>query len=166
MLQKFSGWEVGVASAVLLLSATELAGIVMARRQGKTQNLSRFVSHVLLIVLVAIYVALTILWSGPMEGPLTPAIRRAAPTANWTYLLLAWMIGLILTNEVVGHMRARRQGLTRNLTRLANHWVMLILLVVLIGINLAKWEAYMQRLEEGYRRSVEETRPPPGDEIR
>ncbi len=160
MLQKFSWWEIGLAVAVLLIATTELAGVVMARRQGKTENLSRLFSHVLLIVLVAAYVFLTVLWAGPMEGPLTPSLRRAAPTANWTYLLLAWIIGLILTNEVVSHMRARRQGLTRNLSRLVNHWVMLILLLVLIGINLAKWEAYMKRLEEGYSKSVEETRPP------
>ncbi len=160
MLERFSWWEVGVAVAIFLLSATELMGVVLARRQGRTDNSSRVVSHVLLIAFVGGYVVLTLLWTGSMTGPLTPELRRAAPTANWTYLLLAWMIGLILVTEVIGHMRARRQGLTRNLSRLANHWVMLILLLVLIGINLAKWDAYMERLEEGYRESLEETRPP------
>ena len=151
MLRAFSWWEIGLATAILVLAAAEFWGLSQARRQGLTDNSSRLWSHGALSLLCAAFIGLTLLWTRAFAGP---ALPLELPVANWTYLLLAVMIGLVASHEVVALHRARRRGLTRNRSRLVTHLVMLILLAVMVGINLSKWELYLERLTDEYAESL------------
>lgn len=152
LVEIYSRWEIALAAVILLLAFSELLALVIARERGLTRNLSRLISHFLLSLLLFVYIAVTWIWreSLTLSGP----PWSDAPTANWTYLLLAAVIGILVSREVLSHMRARRHGLTRNLSRLVTHLAMLILLLVMVGINLAKWDAYLERLEESYQESL------------
>ncbi len=158
-VEVYSRWEIALAGVILLLALAELLSLVIARKRGLTHNISRLVSHFALSLLLLVYIALTWIWKESLA--LTGPSRSEAPTANWTYLLLAAVIGILVSREVLSHLRARRQGLTRNLSRLVTHLAMLILLLVMVGINLAKWDAYLQRLEETYQESLTAAGPAP-----
>lgn len=152
LLGSYSFWEAGLAAMILLLSILPFASQLAARRRGLTRNVSRLVVHAVLIGLSTIYLALTLLWASALEWSEVPG--RSAPVGNWTYLLLAAMIAVVTSLEVISHLRARRQGLTRNLSRLVIHLALLATLVVMVGINQAKWSLYQTRLQRTYAPSL------------
>jgi len=45
MLGSYTLLEILLATAVFLLASTELRGVIRARREGRSKNLSRVVSH-------------------------------------------------------------------------------------------------------------------------
>lgn len=154
MIQTFTWLEVGVAAAILLLAGNELIGLVLARRQGLTRNVSRLVTYSSLMVLGLVYGALSLRGSAAMTAADPLAGMRQAPTANWPYLVAAVMIAVVASYEVASHVGALRSGLTTNVSRLVSLAGVLVLLVVLLGISAAKWDLYLERLESTYLEAI------------
>lgn len=154
MIRTFTWWEVGVATAIILLAAQQFLGLLIARRKGLTGNVSRLVTYGVLAGLGLLYAVLSVRFASTLEAADAMAGFRSLPTANWTYLVAAVMIGLVAAYEASSHVGAMRAGLTRNVSRLVSLAGIIVLLLVLIGISAAKWDLYLERLESTYREAV------------
>lgn len=146
MIQTLTWWEIALAGAVLALSCAESAALWLARSQGRTRNVSRLITHGLVVVGAIVYAWLNISWSSSLESSEWLTSFHAAPTTNWPYLVVLVAIGLLVAHELITHLRAVKAGLTRNVSRIVSRMVALILLVVIVGINELKWQLYLEHL--------------------
>lgn len=145
MLGSYTIIEILLSLAVLVLASYELSTLLAARREGKTSNKSRVVSHVAIVVLVVVYAILA--WTYlPLEGegPIEPF---GAPTVPWAYLLLGGLLSLVAAFEAVSMVRARTLGLTENLSRLVSYSVTFLVLLAMLGLAGLKWQNYLARLD-------------------
>lgn len=145
--------EILLATAVFLLAANELRGVLRARREGLSTNVSRVVSHVLMLALLVSYAVFAFSYL-PLEASSGGIETYNTPTMNWTYLLLGVMLTLLAAWESLALVRARRQGLTENLSRLVTHSVMVLVILVMMGLSVRKWDLYLGRLEATYAKSI------------
>ena len=153
MIGSYTTLEVLLAAAVFLLALLELRGVVRARLDGRSRNLSRVISHAAMLVLLVAYVAFA--WSYlPLETTESAIVTFNTPTFNWTYLLLGVMLTFLAAWESLSLFRARRAGLTHNVSRLVTHGVMVLVLLVMMGLSVRKWDRYLDRLEASYEESI------------
>jgi hypothetical protein len=154
MLGSYTLLEILLATAVFLLALVELRGVVRARREGLSRNVSRVVSHSAMLLLLVIYVGVA--WSYlPLES--TGAIEEFnTPIVNWTYLIPGVILTILAVWESLTVYRARRAGLTDNTSRLVTHSVMALVLLVMMGLSVHKWDRYLERLEASYGKSIPE----------
>jgi hypothetical protein len=153
MLGSYTILEILLAAAVFLLALLELRGVVQARRDGRSRNRSRVVTHAAMLVLLVAYVAFA--WSYlPLEAAPGAIDTFNTPTFNWTYLLLGVMLTFLAAWESLSLYRARRAGLTDNVSRLVTHGVMVLVLLVMLGLSVRKWDRYLDRLEASYGQSI------------
>ena len=153
MLQSYTLLEMLLGAAVFILAAGELHGVVRARREGKSRNVSRVVTHAVMLALLVPYVLFAYYYL-PLESSEAGIDTFGTPTFNWTYLLIGVMLALLAGWEGFSQLRARRQRLTANTSRLVTHAVMLIVLVVMMGLGVRKWDHYLERLEVTYAKSI------------
>lgn len=155
MIRTISWWELGLVAAVFLMSASELVQLWIARRRGLTRNVSRLVSHGLIMALLAGYGVYTVVWWSRLDvADVLARGARELPTANWTYLVLALAVGIVVSYEMLTVAHALGRGHTRNVSRILSHLVMLILLLVLASISLTKWELYLAAVEATYAEGI------------
>jgi hypothetical protein len=153
MIGSYTMLEILLASAVFLLAASELRGVIRARREGLSSNLSRVISHAAMLVLLLAYVAFA--WSYlPLEASAGAIADFNTPTFNWTYLILGVIVSILAAWESLSIYRARRAGLTENSSRLVTHSVMVLVLVVMMGLSVRKWDRYLERMEATYAQSI------------
>jgi hypothetical protein len=156
MMGSFTFLEILLATAVFLLASNELRGVVKARREGRSQNLSRVISHASMLVLLLAYVAFA--WSYlPLEATAGGIDKFNTPTFNWTYLIPGIIVAILAAWESLAIYRARRAGLTDNTSRLVTHSVMVLVLVVMMGLSVRKWDRYLERMEATYAESIPHT---------
>ena len=153
MLQSYTLLEILLGVAVFILAGSELMGVVRARREGRSQNVSRVITHGLMLALMVPYLLFAYRYL-PLETSDAAIETFGTPTFNWTYLLIGLMLATLAAWESVSMLRARRQGLTTNVSRLVTHSVMLIVLVVMMGLSVRKWDHYLDRLEATYADSI------------
>ena len=155
MLGSYTILEILLAVAVFLLALTELQGVIRARREGRSKNLSRVLTHAAMLVLLLVYVAIA--WSYlPLEAGKNET-QFNTPTFNWTYLIPGIIVTILAAWESLNIYRARRAGLTENVSRLVTHGVMVLVLVVMMGLSVRKWDLYLQRMEATYAESIPAT---------
>ena len=115
MLGSYTLIEILLSVAVLILICHPLRTLLAARREGKTENVSRVISHGSVVVLVVVYAVLA--WVHlPLEGhgPIDPFGK---PTVPWAYLLLGGLLTLLAGFEALSMLRARAKGWTTNAAR-------------------------------------------------
>ncbi len=147
MIEILTWWEVALVSAVVLLAAGEAVALGVARWQGRTRNVSRLVSHALIICSAIVYGWLMVRFSGSLAGVDWINFSQA-PDANWPYLVTFGAIGVLVSHELIRHLRAIRAGRTRNVSRVMSRVVMLLLLVVMVSINEVRWQLYLDHLKQ------------------
>jgi hypothetical protein len=153
MLGSYTLLEILLATAVFLLALVELWGIVRARRDGRSKNVSRVVSHLLMLLLLVAYAAFA--WSYlPLEASTRAIEEFNTPTFNWTYLIPGVILTILAVWEALTVYRARRAGLTDNVSRLLTHCVMVLVLLVMMGLSVRKWDRYLDRLEASYSQGI------------
>lgn len=111
------------------------------------------VTHAVMLALLVPYVLFAYYYL-PLESSGAGIDTFGTPTFNWTYLLIGVMLALLAGWEGFSQLRARRQRLTANTSRLVTHAVMLIVLVVMMGLSVRKWDHYLERLEVTYAKSI------------
>ena len=153
MLNSYTALEILLGFAVLLLAGSELAGILRARKEGRSRNLSRVITHGAMLLLLVPYAYFAYSYY-PLEASDEGIESFGTPVFNWTYLLLGLIVAILAAWEGAALVRARSRGLTRNLSRLVSHAVMLVLLLAMIGLSVQKWEKYLDRLETTYTKSI------------
>jgi len=153
MVGSYTMLEILLAAAVFLLASTELLGVLRARQDGRSQNVSRVFSHSAMLVLLVAYAAVA--WSYlPLEEGGNDIHSFNTPTLNWTYLIPGVLVAMLAAWESLSIYRARRAGLTDNRSRLVTHCVMVLVLVVMMGLSVRKWDRYLQRMEATYSQSI------------
>jgi hypothetical protein len=153
MLGTYTSLEILLATAVFLLAFTELVGVMKARREGRSRNLSRVLSHTAMLVLLVAYAVFAWLYL-PLEANTGEIAVFNTPTFNWTYLIPGLIVAILAAWESLSVYQARRAGLTENTSRLVTHSVMVLVLVVMMGLSVRKWELYLDRMEATYAQSI------------
>ncbi|MDX1382498.1 MAG: hypothetical protein R3190_02585 [Thermoanaerobaculia bacterium] len=153
MFSSLTALEVLLAVGVFLLAAFELWGVLRARRSGRSDNLSRVITHGVMLLILAVYSIVAISYY-PLESSSASIESYNTPVFNWTFVLLGVLLTLIATWEGVALARARREGLTNNLSRLVTHSVMVVMLLAMMGLSVQKWDHYLDRLEASYSQDI------------
>ncbi len=154
MIEILTWWEIALVGAVVLLAVAEAVAMGVARWQGRTRNLTRLVSHALIACCAIVYGWLMLRFSASLAGVDWINFSQA-PDDNWPYLVALAAIGVLVSHELISHLRAIREGRTRNVSRLMSRGVMLLLLVLMVGINEVRWQLYLDHLKH-----LGETQPP------
>jgi hypothetical protein len=148
--------EVGLAAAIFLLAAAQYLGLSQARREGRTQNVSRLMTYGTLMALTVIYAVGNLIWLGSAQNPQN---IQDLPTVNWTFLIIAVMIGILAAWDLVTHIRFALTGQPHYKPRLMTALAMVLLMVLLVGLNLSRWQVYLDEIESTYVESIPETTP-------
>jgi len=154
VIRTLTTWELWLLGSFVLVVGRELVSLLLARRRGLTQNVSRVVTFSLLLALAVLYGVVELPWLQFDEGAVGMNALRRLPTANWGYLVLGVMIALVLAYEASALVEARRAGLTREVFRLVALFSAGVLLLVLLGISQAKWGLYLEELDSVYSESL------------
>ena len=150
MLNLLTRIELLVAAAFVVLASGEIVTLARARRRGLTKNRSRMVTHSAMIAVVAAVVIYGQYWKSLVSSDSFYQNIGAKPVLNWPVLLLGVAAMLLALFEVLSLWRARRAGLTDNLSRLFSHLTLFILLTALTLISVAKWDLYLNGFQPGY----------------
>ena len=109
MLGSYTLLEILLASAVFLLAGAELWGVIRARREGRSRNVSRVASHVTMLLLLVAYVAFA--WSYlPLEASTSAIEEFNTPIFNWNFLIPGILLTMLAIWETLSVYRARRAG--------------------------------------------------------
>ena len=153
MPDQFTVLELLLMLACFVITANELFGIVRARQQGLSKNVSRVFTHASMLILLLVYAYFAYSYL-PAETVMSGINTFGTPTLNLTYLLIGLVVTALAAWESVGIMRARSQGLTRNVSRLVSHTTVLLMLLVMMGLSSIKWDHYIERLEASYQSGI------------
>ncbi|MGB3563501.1 MAG: hypothetical protein WBH85_03825 [Thermoanaerobaculia bacterium] len=151
--------EVGLAASIFLLAAAQYLGLSQARREGRTQNFSRLVTYGSLMALTVIYAVGNLIWLGSAPSPQDVSQVENLPTVNWTFLIIAVMIGILAAWDLVTHIRFVLTSLPHYKPRLMTALAMVLLMILLVGLNLARWDAYLGEVEATYVESIPDGSP-------
>ncbi|MGB6364225.1 MAG: hypothetical protein WBG64_16285 [Thermoanaerobaculia bacterium] len=154
-----SKWDIALAAATALLALGEFVALWVARRRGLTRNVSRLVTHGFIGLLMIVYAWLALGWLQTYQSMGETRDFTLSPTINWNYVILGWALALLISFEIVAHLRAIKDGMTRNVSRLATRLVMLILMLIMLSITLQKWDLFLDEYEASYRTSIPTAAP-------
>lgn len=139
--------EVVVLCVILCIAFYEFIGILLARIKGLTKNISRIITH-LTLSLITLYL-LIYLYKWYLYFQKIDIYKwEKVEFVNWQLLIVIIVIGFLIVYEFVGIYYARKFKLTKNISRLVTHLIMLILFIVLLYLNIFKWNIYIERLKE------------------
>lgn len=146
--------EVGLAAAIFLLAAAQYLGLSMARREGKTKNISRLVTYGFLMALTVIYAVGNLIWLSSAKDTIDLTRIDQLPTVNWTFLIIAVMIGALTAWDLALHIGYTFTKQPHYKPRLMTAMAMVLLMVLLIGLNLSRWQVYLDQIESTYAESI------------
>ncbi len=148
MIAIIGWWEFALALGVLALAVAELVGLMTARRAGLTKNVSRLVTHGLMILLSAVYAWLAVWWTTILESATVGLTGSRFGIANWGFLVLAVLLGLVIY-ELVAQIWAMHIGYTRSIPRLVTHVAMATIVTLMLMMNLTRWQVYRSEVLAG-----------------
>lgn len=155
MLERIGRWEVVLVAGVALLAVREIFGFVVARRAGNTANTWRLWIYGALTVLAAVYAWIEVSWARGLESTVSYGFGSAHPAmAAWGLGILAAMLFLSLYAFAVVAW-ARRFGLTESVERLATHLVIASFVVLVLVINLSRWQMYFDLVDQRYEQGIQ-----------
>lgn len=128
--------EIILITVTFLLALYELLGVWRARRQGLTDNITRIVSHAVIVVFIIGGVIQSIYWQEQILN-IQLSLLDNIPMINLPLLFLAGLTAIISGVEALEVYRANREGLTDNVSRIATHTIMFIMMAGVISLNVA-----------------------------
>ena len=144
MLASYTAGEAVLAALVAVLTVNEIRGIVGARLAGRSKNLWRLLSHVIMLLLLGPWVGYTYYWVEVMEAPGITVDTFGSSALNLPYMLLGVGLILIASFEILALYRARREGSTKNVSRLVSHALIVALVLTMLSLSLLKWNEYLE----------------------
>ncbi len=155
LLQTVGWWELVIALGVVLLASGEFVALWAARRAGRTRNVSRLVMHGALAVCAAVYSWIEVSWARGLADADGITVGGGQPAvAEWGLFVVAIML-MLAVYLLVTLAWARRFGLTNTVKRLVTHVVMAAFVILVVAINLSRWQMYFRLLEESYEGSIQ-----------
>ncbi|MEA2081423.1 MAG: hypothetical protein U9O97_01595 [Elusimicrobiota bacterium] len=112
-------------SVILLLSFWETAGIYFARARGLTKNVSRLLTHSLILTFSVVALIQLIFW----EDALSSLFRKnvAAPVAAVLFFMFVLSFA-----ESLSAAKARIKGFTKNISRTLTHGIICLCTAALL----------------------------------
>ncbi len=147
MLGSYTAQEAVLALVVAMLTGNEIRGLLKARLSGRSKNLSRLLTHVLMLILLVPWVGYTFYWVSVMESPAITPETFGSTALNLPYLLLGIGLLVLATFEILSLVRARREGYTRNVSRLVSHALIAIVVLLMLTLSIFKWNEYTRPLD-------------------
>ena len=144
MLRSYTAQETFLAAIVLALTLFELRGVILARLAGHSKNLSRMLTHLAMLVLLVLWLSYTFYWSSVMSAPGVSFASFGSTALNLPYLLLGIGLVLIATVEILALFRARREGHTKNVSRLFTHFLIVLAVLTMVALSVQEWSSYGQ----------------------
>jgi len=139
--------ELLVILFLFILSFYEFLAILLARIKKLTKNISRIITHFIICVILIIISINSVIWLKYIEKFNIMKIQKPI-FVNWSFLVILILIGFLFIYEFIGIYNARRYKLTKNISRLITHFVMLILFFILIYCSVIKWNIYIEMLKQ------------------
>ncbi len=119
-----------------ILALYEFLGVWRAKRIGLTDNITRIISHTVIVVFIIGGVIQSLYWQDQILD-IQFSLLGNVPIINLPLLLLAGLTAIISGVEALGVYRANRQGLTDNISRIVTHTIMFFMMAVVISLNAA-----------------------------
>jgi len=110
---------------MFILASWELWGIWLARRKGLTKNISRLLTHSLMLLLALTLIVQFLYWRTSIQK-FIPGVK------NIPYIILLVFTLILTFIEATGILKARIKHLTKNISRLITHFLMCIIAFILI----------------------------------
>jgi glucan phosphoethanolaminetransferase (alkaline phosphatase superfamily) len=151
--------DIGLAAVMVLLALGKARGHIVARRKGLTRNVSRLMAHGLIGLLMLVYVRLSVGWLQTYHSLGTDLDVSGMFTMLWVYCLLGLALVLLATLEISTHLRALSRGHTRNVSRLITCLLMLVVMLIMLGVNMKRWNAFIDELEAPYHDMIRTSTP-------
>jgi hypothetical protein len=101
-----------------------------------------------------IYAVGNLIWLGSAPSSQNLGPIENLPTVNWTFLVIAVMIGILAAWDLVTHIRFVLTSLPHYKPRLMTALAMVLLMILLVGLNLARWEVYLDETQSTYVESI------------
>jgi hypothetical protein len=139
--------DLGLAAVIVLFAVGKARGHIVARRKGLTSNFSRLTAHGLIGLLMLVYARLSVGWLQTYHALGTELNVTWMFTMIWVYCLLGLAILVLVTLEISTHLRSISSGETRNVSRLITCLLMLVVMLIMLGVNLTRWNAFLDKLE-------------------
>lgn len=139
-------------SAALLLAFYEFVGLLRARLEGKTRATGRLILRTLVFVLVFLLFWQHLDWNAYVASF---SFEKAATYRfnNTPYLIACGILALafvLLLIEIRSLHRARAEGRTNNITRMATSVALLIFILPVLHATFSLWDAYNDKLSAPY----------------
>ena len=83
MFTSFTSLEVLLGIGLFLLAAHELRGVLGARRDGRSTNVSRVITHGVMMLLLGVYFAFALSYY-PLEASDAAIVSFDTPVVNWS----------------------------------------------------------------------------------
>lgn len=142
MLGSYTAQEAFLALVVAILTGNEIRGLLGARLSGRSRNVSRLLTHILMLALLVPWVGYTFYWVSVMESPAISPQTFGATALNLPYLLLGIGLLILATYEILSLVRARRHGHTSNISRLISHSLIVLVVILMLTLSVFKWNQY------------------------
>jgi hypothetical protein len=136
-----------IVFVIFIIAFYELLGVVLARIKGLTKNVSRIVSHSIICLISLVLLFNSLHWITYITQLQTQKIHNVTVT-NWPFLLVSVTMGLLMVYEFIGIYTARKAKLTKNISRIITHFVLLLLFCVLFYFSVVKWNTYIEILAQ------------------
>ena len=134
-------------ACIFILSFYEFLGVYTARLKKLTKNVSRMVTHAAICLITLILGVHSFSWVSYIRQ-LDTQKWIDATFINWPFLLTSVTMGFLLVYEFLGIHYARLHKLTKNVSRLITHFIMLLLFCLLVVTSVMKWNIYVEKLKE------------------
>jgi len=110
---------------IFALSLWELLGIYNARQKKLTTNVSRLLSHALLLVLCVIALIQIFFWEDKLLAISSLAIKGP-------FVVVCFFLIVLSANEFLGALQAKLKGLTKNISRIITHLIICVFSLTLL----------------------------------
>lgn len=139
--------ELVISSIIFLISLYELIGVWNARRRRLTKNISRLISYLAICLISIALCTDTFSWMNYITY-ITEGKWQEVTFINWPFLLISISMGFLIFYEFTGIYYAKKNKLTKNISRLITHFVMLCLFCLLIFLSIKRWNIYLEILKQ------------------
>lgn len=139
-------------SVSFLIAFYEFVGLLRARLEGKTHATGRLILRFSVFVLVFFLFWQHLDWNAYVASF---SFEKAYPYrfSNTPYLITCGVIALalaLLLTEIRNLHRARREGKTKNTSRLATAVALLLCMMPVLHATITLWDTYNEKLSEPY----------------
>lgn len=141
-------------AVAILLSLFETAGVLKARIEGKTKSTRRVLIRAVVFVLLSVlYLSFRNQVNYNALVSHSKTLAQDIRVVNMPFLISVLAVALIIffvLSELSNLYQAKKQGLTKNISRFVSAVIILICILPILKNSVTMWNEYTDTLEEKY----------------